>query len=95
VDEIIRRITVIGTGPSGPSAEVLFEKGSKRRKSSRLLKPVERVQRRVLKAQKAFADEALALHEKRARKRKDGWLRDAPMIVFKANRKALKRLTDW
>lgn len=95
MDNIIRRITVIRTGPSGVSAEVLFEKDSGRRKSSRLLKPAERVQRRVLKAQKAFADEALAQHEVRTRKRKDGWLRDAPTILVKANRKALKQLTDW
>ena len=95
MDEIVRRITVIGTGPSGPTAEVLFVKAPEGRKSSRLLKPVEKAQHRVLEAHKVFADEVLVQHEKLPRKRKDGWLLDAPVIVFKANRKALKKLTDW
>ena len=95
MDKIVRSITLVGTGPTGSSVETVFGKGSKRAKSSRFLKPVEKIQRRMLEAHKTFADEALALHEKYARKRKDGWLRDAPVIVFKANRKALKKLTDW
>ena len=95
MDDIVRRITVIHTDSKTSSAEVIYEKGAKSRKTSRALRPVEKLHRRVLKAQKSFADEALALHDKHARKRKNGWLRDAPVIVFKANRKALKKLTSW
>lgn len=96
MNPLVRRISVIHSGAEGPSVEDLYVKALKRRrKGSRLLRPVEKVQRRLLKTQKAFADEALAQHDKSARKRKDGWLWDAPVIVFKANRKALKELTNW
>jgi len=57
-----------------------------------LLKPIERITRRALKTQKAYADELYALHDKHARKRRDGWLRDSLVIVHKANRKAFKTL---
>jgi Family of unknown function (DUF6312) len=95
VDENVRRVTVVSNGSSGPAADVVFEKRAGRDRTSRQLKPLKKMQRRTLKAQKVFADEALALHEKYALKRKNGWLRDAPTIVFKANRKALKKLINW
>lgn len=95
MNEAVRRITVVSNGGSAPSAEVVFKKESGRDRTSRDLKLLEKMQRRTLTAQKTFADEALALHEKYALKRKNGWLLDAPAIVFKANRKALKKLTDW
>ena len=57
MDAIVRRITAVGTNPQSHSAEVLFEHGGKRRKSSRLLKPVEKLQRRVLEAHQTLADE--------------------------------------
>jgi len=95
VAKAIRQITLIHSGPQGTTSQVLFKKKTKRRKSSRLLKPLEKLQRRLLKAQKTFGDEAFSLHEKHNRKRKDGWLRDAPVIAIKASRRAAKKLTRW
>ena len=96
MDEIVRRITIVGSGSGSPNseAEVLFEREEEEPKTSRMLRPVEKMQRRMIEAHKAFADEALAQHDKAASKRKDGWLRDGPVIVFKAGRKAFNTLTE-
>lgn len=87
----IRRITVVEMTPEGPRAQVVSESKSKR-KVSKGLKPAEKAQRRVLEAQVAFAREALDAHEKLTQKRGDRWLTDAPTVVFKATRAAMKRL---
>jgi hypothetical protein len=71
---------------------VVFERRRKKRKGSKALRPAEKLQRRLLKAQKVFADEALSRHEKRSSKRKDGWLLDLPRIGGESARKAVKKL---
>ncbi len=98
MDKIVRRITVIqlsGKGAAdGGSADTIYKKKGKKRKSTKGLSPFEKVARRVLKARKVFSDEMLERHEKESRKRKDGWLREAPGINIKAGRKAFKKLLN-
>lgn len=96
MDKIVRRITVIQLNGKGAEAgaETVYKKKGKKRKSSKGLSPLEKVARRVLKARKVFADEMLDRHERESRKRKDGWLREAPRINLKAGRKAFKKLLN-
>jgi hypothetical protein len=91
----VRRITVFApdeSGDLGVVAEYGKTKGGGRRRRSRLLKVPERNMRKVNAAARAFIDELDTRHERSTRKKKDGWLRDSPKNVMKANRKALKKL---
>ena len=98
MDKIVRRITVIQLGGKGAaevgSADTVYKKKGKKRKNSKGFSPFEKLARRVLKARKVFADEMLDRHERQSRKRKDGWLREAPRINLKAGRKAFKKLVN-
>jgi len=90
----IRTVTVIRHEAAGTRAEVVYrsDAGSKKRKVSRGLRPLEKVQRRVLKAQQVFGDEMLRRHEKSSRKRRNGFLRDGGRNQAGAMSKALKKL---
>jgi hypothetical protein len=66
--------------------------GRKRKKSSRGLGPMEKMVRRFSRANAEGSAQYLDRHERSSRKRRDGWLRDLPINVFKARRKGMKRL---
>ena len=91
----VRRITVFGSADDG-GLEVVAEYGKSaskgRRRRSRMLKAPERNMRKVNEAARAFLEELDARSDRSTRKKKDGWLRDSPKNVMKANRKALKKL---
>jgi hypothetical protein len=89
----VRRITIIQQGAEGASTQVVYERSEGKRKSSRALRPMEKLQRRLLEANQIFADEALSRHNKYAEKRKDGWLVEMPRIGGESARKAFKKLT--
>lgn len=86
----VRRITVVSS--EGNAARTLFKKKRKKRRVSRWLKPMERNDRKVAKALKAFSDEWLSRHERSNRKRRNGWMRDRGLNMLRANRKAFKKL---
>ncbi|HCH65715.1 MAG: hypothetical protein CL927_15350 [Deltaproteobacteria bacterium] len=93
----VRKITVFAPNENG-GIDVVAKygkgkgKGKGRRRRSRMLKVPERNMRKVNEAARAFIDELDTRHERSTRKKKDGWLRDSPKNVMKANRKALKKL---
>jgi hypothetical protein len=91
----VLRITVIRSTQAGAESRVLYDRqaeGRGKRKHSFGMRPVEKLQRRLLDAEKVFVDGLVEGHDTHSRKRRDGWLRAAPAIFFKAQRKALKRL---
>lgn len=90
--KLIARITVVSVDPGRQESKVLYKSKKKKRKLSRWLAPLERLQRRGLEAQKAFTDELLARQNRSNRKRRDGFLRDGFLNVTRAQRKAIKRL---
>lgn len=88
--KFVKRITVVSI--EGGAFETVYKKKRKKRKISRWLKPMERRDRRMARAMKAFSDEWLERHNRSNRKRKDGWMRDGRRNFMRANRKAYKKL---
>jgi hypothetical protein len=86
----VRRITVVkaGEGASSP----LYNRKRKKGKASKHLRPLERLTGRLISA----GADAGQVFEKRyrnsRRKRRNGWLRDMPFNVLKAQRRFGKRL---
>lgn len=85
----VRRIVVLN--PDG-DAETLY-RSRKKKKQSRVLKPLARARRRLAKAVEAGAEDYIDRHDRSNRKKKDGWARDSGKNNAKAMRKGLKKLT--
>lgn len=89
----IRRITVVALDDAhhGQSTTV-YKKKKKKRKVSKFLRPFERGQRRMLRANEVFGGTLLRRHKRSNRKRRNGFLRDMGINNMKASRKAFKKL---
>src|SRR5262245_26119443 len=86
----VKRITLVNRKSDCPEATVLYkqESGERSGKTSVVLKPLERVARRLLKAEIVASQQALRLHDQSSRRRRNGWVFDAPINIIKARRKA-------
>jgi hypothetical protein len=96
VSEIARRITIVSRDQAGRSV-VIHERLPKKRKRSRRkrskwLKPLEQIERRVLRANEVFARALVRGHNRSNTERKDGWIYDAPANVLRAEAKYYRRL---
>lgn len=83
----IRKVTLID---ADGTTTVLQEKKNKKKSQSMLLKPMERVQRRMAEALKEGASEYLDRHEKSNGRKRDGWVRDIGKNSAGANRKMMR-----
>jgi hypothetical protein len=94
MDKLVRRVTVVqGTGDNREGVVVYEDPDERReerysRRTSPLLRPFERVARHLIKADLIFVQDAYQRYLDSSRRRRDGWLRDAPENVFKSSRKA-------
>jgi hypothetical protein len=89
----VRRITVLQRDGSGSWSPVtLFKKGRKKKKSTALLKPVERLTRSLVEASDKGTSTYLRRHKKANRKRRDGWVRDFPNNFVRATSKAAREI---
>ena len=86
-----RRITIVSRNPASRPL-VIHERIRRRRKRSRSLKPLEQLERRVLRANEDFAREMVRRHNRSNGERKDGWLYDAPANLLRAESKFFQRL---
>jgi hypothetical protein len=86
----VRRITILGTDGEKPKRIRVGKR--KKKKTSRAWKPGEKMMRRLIKANKTFANVYLERHDKSRRKKKDGWVRDFTYNLSRATRKANKKL---
>lgn len=84
--ESVRRVIQLQNDPSGiVTPIVLFERVERRRKKgSRLVRPLERLVHRVAKSDERRASKYLARHERSNMKRRDGWVRDFNVNVIRA-----------
>jgi hypothetical protein len=87
-DDLISRVTVIQRKGGDSEAVTVYRQPRKRRKVSTLGRPLERVARHLVKSQVVFGQEILRLHDKANRRRRDGWLVEAPSIIIESGRKA-------
>jgi peptidoglycan hydrolase-like protein with peptidoglycan-binding domain len=89
----VRRITVVPiNGSAGNPQEIYKKKRKKKRKVSSWLKPIEKSQRKFMKAADKYTSEALRRHDKSNKKRRDGWLDDVITNQTRSMRKAYKKL---
>ena len=89
----IKRITVLTQDENGNTVPVvIFDKGRKKKKSTKALKPLEALARRIVDAGNIASSRYLRRHKKANRKRRDGWVRDLNRNVVDAGRKGMKKL---
>jgi hypothetical protein len=74
---------------------MVYSLKKKRKKQSKGLRFLEKLVRRRAQASQAFSNEYAERHRRSNRKKRDGWLRDLGVNVFKANDKAAKKLRRW
>jgi len=94
MDKLVKKITVIRrAGAETEAVRIYQDPGAKkkRRKVSGWAEPFERAARSMLKANSAFSDSALRRADKSNRRRRDGWILDAPVIVLKSGRDSYNR----
>jgi hypothetical protein len=89
----VRRVTALEpNAANGVTPVEIYCRGGKKRKTSRINRPLDRAIRRLADVQGTAASTYLARHEKSSRKRRDGWIRDLNLNLARAHRKGLKRL---
>ena len=91
LNKAVRRIVVI-TPEEGRAVTVYKGKSRKKKKGSQIVRPLEKVVRRLGNATRQSARTYLARHDKSNRKKKDGWLREFNYNVYKAAVKQTKTL---
>jgi Family of unknown function (DUF6312) len=90
MDKLVRRVTVVQRSGDTRTATVVYdhpEEQDEPIQSSAILQPVERVIRRILKADVIFTQEQYKRHLESGH-RKNGWLFDAPSNILHAGIKA-------
>lgn len=89
MDSLVKRVTVIQrSGDNAEPVEVYQEPRKKRRKVSVLARPLARAARRLVRAEVVFGNELLRRGEESNRRRRDGWLLEAPANMIESGRKA-------
>ena len=94
----IRRITVLERDESGRvTPNVLYERSGKKQRQSPMLKPVETFVRRAAEAGASGAERYVVRHRRSNRKRRNGWLRDVNVNLFRALRRGAKdmKMRRW
>jgi hypothetical protein len=93
VSSSVRRITVFRKDTSGDVKPVtVYRRRDKKKKTSAILRPFERVARRVADAQAKSSQSYLSRHDRSNQKKKDGWVQDIGPNVFRASQKGVKAL---
>lgn len=89
----VRRITILNRDASGGwSPIVLFKKDRKKKNSTALVRPVERLTRSLVEAGDTATSTYLRRHKKANRKRRDGWVRDLPNNIVRATSKGARKI---
>lgn len=89
----VRSVVLLEKGPAGEvTPTVLHTKKRKSKKGSRMLNPVEKLARKLARANATFAESYQTEHDKSNDKATDGWLIDLGKNTFVAARKAGKSL---
>jgi hypothetical protein len=89
MDKLVRRVTVIQrSGDERHAVDVYEQPRKKRRKVSVWTRPFERAARRLIQAEVIFGQELLRRGEESTRRRRDGWLLEAPANISESGRTA-------
>jgi hypothetical protein len=86
--ELFQRVTVIQRRGNESESVTVYKDPESRRQVSVMTEPFERMARHLVRAQIAFGQEVLRRHERANRRRRDGWLVEAPATFIESSRKA-------
>ena len=94
VSKSVRRIVVIHSdrGEKWQVETIYQKKGPKKKKGTRLLRPLEKRVRLSCEANRSALETYEKRHKKSNRKRRDGWLRDLNYNLYRAAAKKAKIL---
>jgi hypothetical protein len=90
-----KRVTVLGKNPDGTfsvTSESVVESGTKKKKGTKGLGLVEKIVRTGVDVSTTSGSAYLSRHKKSNQKKKDGWLKDAPVNVIRAGLKGVKQV---
>jgi len=91
LDKAVQRITVIKADPTGQTGSaILYDGRGKKKKQTWYLRPIERLSRRVAKAQIIGGEYYLRLHQQANTRKRDGWKKRYGKNVGKVRRKVWK-----
>jgi hypothetical protein len=90
----VRSVTILQKDSSGVVAPLIIyqRRGGKKKKTTAVLRPFERITRRVVDAQAKTAQSYRSRHDRSNQKKKDGWVRDLPVNVVRASQRGAKAL---
>ena len=89
----VRRIIKLESTPSGGVEPVeIYRRPETTKKGTRALRPLDRVVKRIARAQETAATTYLERHARSNEKKRDGWLRDMGNNVYRASTKGQKAL---
>jgi hypothetical protein len=86
--DLFRRVTVVQRRGDEPESVTVYKDPRSRRRVSVLTEPLERMARQLVRAQIIFGREVLRRHDRANRRRRDGWLIEAPTTLIESGRKA-------
>ena len=89
MDKLVRRVTLIQRNGDKREASTVYQEPEKKVKKG-WTRPLERIARRMLKADLIYAQERLRRHDESNRRRSNGWLIEAPKNIIEARRARLK-----
>jgi hypothetical protein len=89
----VRSVTVLQKDANGAITPVIiFERDRKKKKGTKLLRPLERATRRVVDSQVRTAESYRSRHARSNGKKRDGWIKDFPVNVVRASQRGTKAL---
>lgn len=93
IPESVRSIVVLEPDASGRMVSAtVYEVERKKKKTSPILRPLEKSIRQFTKGGEIAASNYLDRHLRSREKKRDGWLRDMGYNLYKANEKGLKKM---
>jgi len=87
-----RRVTILGKNADGTAAIKTIVAPSEKKKGTKGLSLIEKIVRTGAEVGTTAGNSYLARHEKSNAKKKDGWVKDAPINVIKAGMKGIKKV---
>ena len=92
----VRRVMMLQPGPLGTlTPTLLYEDQSrkkKKKKQTRVLRPLGRAERQFAKAQRVYWDTMVKRHNRSNEKKRDGWARDIVNNTVRAAEKSSRQL---
>jgi len=89
---LARRVTIVPPKGTDATPVLVYERKRKKKKGTPLFRGMDKMVRRMMEAERLYAEDYLRRHARSNEKRKDGWIRDSFYNNMRAGRKAMKQM---